>query len=556
MVRYNKMRLVSFGFASVVALSAAGPACAQQPVLSPATQQLLLSHVQAGGTLQRFLDGLRNDFFQLDADVDGQITQRDVDLHTVMEGVQARNVAINNVMRYDLDGDGFVTEDEIRRHMGYDLRSQLGLAAFNKRTKPLSPVADFAEKQIESMVRAIMALDSDNDGKVSVAEAAKFGSSGNQPRGLSGQSSRARQLLAMDTSSKGALFLADYEAAGEALFRKIDVDNDGAISQQELADFRTRAERVGCEMPTASDKAKVVVLSSYQTEALSSVTLGSQDVTVHAGRIVVEPGSEPLYVVVATYAPVIWQFSGAVERVERVVTTSTLTGSADGANRRVGLNGADAGKPPLSGVTGIPKERVSFFGRPNCLTYFGETPTSASLQTVAAIRAAVGKAPETVAARYSLSSFKVPSGEIEARSEKPRGLIIHKDGGTLNVIGDASNVIIQSGPTRAKDEMNRFWPGGVVEIDPKTVISNSEASRYEVLPAQAGLVQLLSSGALTQNSASEYIVREKIRFPSGLTGGHAVTFLVMKGTPYPEGDPGHSCVVVEEGGAKKGANCR
>jgi Ca2+-binding EF-hand superfamily protein len=555
MTQYRQTRLVSFGFAVVAACSAASPAYSQQPALSPATEQLLLQRVQAGGMLEKYLDGLRNDFFQLDADVDGVITQHDVDLHTLMEAVQARNLAINNVMRYDLDGDGFVTEDEIRRHMNYDLRSQLGLAAYNKRAKPQIPAMDFATKQIENMVRTIMALDSDSDGKVSVGEAAKFGMSGNQPRGQSGQSSRARQLLAMDTSSKGALSLADYESVGEAFFRKIDVDNDGTISQQELMDFRTRAERAGCELPAASDKAKVVVLSSYQTEALSSATLGSQDAVVHAGRIVVEPGSEPLYIVVVTYAPTVWQFSGAVERVERVVVTSALTPDGVAPRASFGLNGAGAGKPPLGGVTGISKEHVSFFGKPNCLNYFGETPTSASLQTVAVVRTAVGKAPEMVAAKYSVSSFKVPSGEIEARREQGRGLVIQKSEGTLNVIGDASNLIIQSGPSRAKDEMYRFWPGGVVEIDPKTVVGSAQPMRYEVLPAQAGLVQLLSSGALTQNGAGEYIVREKIRFPAGLTGAHAVTFLVMKGAPYPDGDPGHSCVVVEESGAKKGANC-
>jgi hypothetical protein len=211
----------------------------------------------------------------------------------------------------------------------------------------------------------------------------------------------------------------------------------------------------------------------------------------------------------------------------------------------------------LAGATGVAVERVSFFSRPNCLNYFYETPTSASLQTVAAVRNAVGKAPETVAAKYSVSSFKVPSGEIEARNEKsPRGLIIQKTEGTLNVIGDASGLIIHAGPSRAKDEMYRFWPGGMTEIDPKTVVGSAPAARYEVLPAQAGLVQLLSSGALTQNSVDEYIVRQKIRFPAGLTGAHAVTFLIMKETPYPDGNPGHSCVIIEESGAKKGANCR
>jgi hypothetical protein len=32
--------------------------------------------------------------------------------------------------------------------------------------------------------------------------------------------------------------------------------------------------------------------------------------------------------------------------------------------------------------------------------------------------------------------------------------------------------------------------------------------------------------------------------------------LIMKGTPYPDGDPGHSCVIVADSGESKGAACR
>ncbi len=301
-------------------------------------------------------------------------------------------------------------------------------------------------------------------------------------------------------------------------------------------------------MPAASEKAKVVLLSSYETEALSSVTLGSQDNVLHAGRIVVEPGSEPLYIAITTNSPTIWQFSGAVERVERVVMTSSRTGP----------NSGDANQRSLVGATGIAKERVSFFNKSNCLTYFNETPTSASLQTVAAVRNGAGKSPETVAAKYSVAAFKVPSGSVETLREKNSnggGLIIEKTQGTLKIIGNASNVIVQSGPSRAKDEMYRFSPGGVIEIDPKTVVASQPVANYDVLPQQAGLVQLLASGVLKQNSIGEYIVREKTRFPAGLYGAHSVTFLVMRGTPYPDGDPGHSCVVMEESGEKKGS-CR
>jgi EF hand len=532
--------------AGSIALMAASPAWSQQLRATPATQQLLQG-IPVGMALDRYLESLRNTFFVADADIDGQITQRDIDLHTVMEGIQVRTNAINMVMRYDLDGDGFVTEDEVRRGMSYDRRAQLGLAAFNKLNKPQLPGPDAVAKQIDDMVRTIVALDADHDGKVSMAEAAKLGAPGVNGRGASGQAARARQLLELDGASKGALWLAEYQAMGETLVRQIDADKDGMVSQQELNDYRTRAERAGCEMPAATEKAKVVVLSSYQTEALSNFTLGSQDNVVHAGRVVVEPGSEPLYVVIASYSPTIWQFSGAVERLERLILTSSLTGP----------NSGDPNQRSLAGATGVAAEKLHFFNKSNCLTYFNEVPSSASLQTIATIRSWTAKTPDRVAAKYSVASFTVPSGAIESLRERPKGaaLIIEKTQGTLKLIGDPSGVIVQSGPSRAKDDMYRFSPGGVIEIDPKSVIGSVPAASYEVLPQQAGLVQLLASGALKQNSLGEYIVREKIRFPAGLYGAHSVTFLVMKGAPYPDGDPGHSCVIMEENGEKKGT-CR
>ena len=173
--------------------------------------------------------------------------------------------------------------------------------------------------------------------------------------------------------------------------------NDGTISEQELADYRQRpdlpdaavrnaaaeaaqkrlseqaeavrkkqeeaeAVRTACAMPAPSEKAKVVLLSAYQTDALSSVTLGSQDAVVYAGRVVVERGREPLYLVMPTYNATIWQFSGAVERIERVVMTSSIAAPKTG----------NALQPPLVGATGIAPERISFLGRPDCVEYFSE----------------------------------------------------------------------------------------------------------------------------------------------------------------------------------------
>ncbi|MGY3454277.1 EF-hand domain-containing protein [Bradyrhizobium sp. USDA 4353] len=525
-------------------MAVTGPARSER--VASWSAQLWQARIQAGATLENVLEQQRSEFAQLDADGDGRLSTRDVELHATMEAAQARIQAVQGVMRYDVDGDGFVTEDEIRRLMRYELRFQL--AQSQKINSSYSP-----DKQIDSTVQRLMAFDADKDGKISIAEAAKS-AAGQRPSG--GQSARVRQVL--DAAGKDEVTLQDYLSAGEALFRKVDADGNGTISQQEATDYsqslvrataakKEEAEKAGCELPAASDNAKVMLFSGYEAEALSNVTLKSQDVEVRTGRIVIEPGNEPLYLVVSTHRATIWQVSGAVERVERIVASSMQTGA----------NGSDPQAAPLAGVTGVPAERVSFLKRSNCLSYFSEAPSSGSLVSAGAVRRMTGKAPDVLAARYSVSSFSAPSGKIETtRDERDGSLVIRKREGSLTIIGSGGNATIQMGPSRARDEMMRFFPGGVMEIDPKSVVGSAPAMPYEVLPSQAGIVQLLASGALSENRSGEYIVRSKIRFPAGLYGAHSVTFLVMKGTPYPDGDPGHSCVVVEETGESKGGICR
>jgi len=81
------------------------------------------------------------------------------------------------------------------------------------------------------------------------------------------------------------------------------------------------------------------------------------------------------------------------------------------------------------------------------------------------------------------------------------------------------------------------------------VVASTSAEPYEVLPEQAGLIQLVQSGALTQNALGEFLINRKIRFPAGLAGAHSVKFLLRLGVPEPEGDPGHSTVISEDTGA-------
>lgn len=550
-VRWSAAVLLAITLGPNVALSQQ-PASQTLPVAVAPGPQLLFSQVQPTETLDRYLDNLRIDFLQMDADSDGKLTQQDVELHRLMETIQLRMMSLTSVARFDLDGDGAVTEDEIRRVIRYEMRTtQLVPGALKQ-----PAVAGALEKQIASTVRSVMALDADKDGKVFYSEAAKY--SGPGLPGEWGQSGRAREAMTLDTESKGHVSLADYQAAGEALFRTIDSNHDGKTSPQELVDYRRQvdapyaasldaaavaarkrlsveaemvrkqqeaaaAERAGCAMPAPSPKAKVILLSVYKTEALSSVAIGPQEAVVHAGRIVVEPGDEPLYVVIPTSAAMIWQFSGATKRIERLVMSSQVTGETANPNR------SDGGTVPLAGATGIPADRISFLAKSNCLGYFWEMPSSQSLLAVAEVREATGREPFKVFTAYSVLGFSIPSGKVESLANaRPQMLIV------------------EQGASTALDDLYFFSPGGLVEIDPKSVVSSLPAQTYEVFPEQAGLVQLLQSGALKRNRSGEYIVQKKMRFPAGLSGGGSVKFLVLRGTPLPDGHPGGSCVTVED----------
>jgi Ca2+-binding EF-hand superfamily protein len=218
-------RLIAAGLL-MAALGAPSPAPAQQTTAPPpaAVQPPLDpdSPPPGGATLEHHIESLRRGFMQLDADFDGIITQRDVDVHVSMEAVVLRSFALQFVMSHDLDGDGTVTEDEIHRTQRYYFRS-----------------ANELEKRVDDAVRLIMALDTNKDGKVSVSEAGKYSYPQMQRHlGFPDASGRTRRALALESGTKGEITLKDYETAGVALFRKVDTDGDGKISQQELDDYR------------------------------------------------------------------------------------------------------------------------------------------------------------------------------------------------------------------------------------------------------------------------------------------------------------------------------
>ena len=105
-----------------------------------------------------------------------------------------------------------------------------------------------------------------------------------------------------------------------------------------------------------------------------------------------------------------------------------------------------------------------------------------------------------------------------------------------------------------------YNPAGVIELAPEAVVATLPASRFKLLPQQAGLAQLVDQGALeifrstkalviteseVQNTQlpSHLVIRKKMRYPAGLFGGHSTNFVLPPDVPEPEGNPGHSRVI-------------
>ncbi|MCV9940616.1 EF-hand domain-containing protein [Boseaceae bacterium BT-24-1] len=543
------MRLTFLVTAS--ALTALSSAFAQQAAPTRTPPSILTSQTRPGSTLNDVLTTSRRVFRELDANSDGALSRGDAEIHESMARANSRSDAAGRIMRYDLDGDGSVTQGEVNSRLRYDRR---------QRDEANAQAAEQAN--IEAELRRVLAADTDQDGRVTWQEALNSWAAG--PNALAqttqGSSANIREILAFAGKSDGALNAAEFVELFTQLFQTTDTDGNGTLSQEEFAraqqqvQERTRLDQIAkaradCVMPKASNAAKVVLLSGYEARGLSTATIGSQEVTVRTGQITIDSGAEPLYLVVLSSSPVIWRFDGAIERIERVV----LGSNAHQPN-------TSAGKKPLAGATGVPDNKIQFLPRSDCLHYFSEAPSTSAATTTALVRNDTGKEP-TVAARYGVSSFSAPSGvttpqQNAAGAERP-ALIIQKQSGILKVEGDA-NVVIQAGPVNLVSEVNRFFPDGVIKIDPTAVVATAKVEPYEVLPSQAGLLQLVNSGALEQRGG-EFHIKQKIRFPAGLYGAHSARFLLLRGVPLPDGTAGHSCVISEETGqpiAKSGATCR
>jgi Ca2+-binding EF-hand superfamily protein len=208
------------------------------PAISEAETVLVRAVPLSGTTLARYLADRCTQFAMLDYDGDGAITPEDLELLRLARAAAQRAATMTQILSADLDGDGIVTRDELRDYFSGNVLAFLAAAG-----KP--EAEERLRREIEAEIVSRMKADLNGDGRIDSAEMLAHAKTvlASQPVDSDPMAPirMAAVLLAFDQDGDGRTRLAEYLAAAERIFRRIDTDGDGTISREEIANFRRQA---------------------------------------------------------------------------------------------------------------------------------------------------------------------------------------------------------------------------------------------------------------------------------------------------------------------------
>ena len=267
-------------------------------------------------------------------------------------------------------------------------------------------------------------------------------------------------------------------------------------------------------------------------------------------------GTAPLYIFATALESIVWKFDGATDRVERLVVQPRTISTGPGA-----------------AVAGIPSENISFVAPQSCIDRYVTEQTATANAQMAPLVQHLGRPFDHVVVGYTISDFQVPPTPQATPTDAERRFP-YRTAMTFS-LGEKTYELSGAGMTLAGEDrpdgeaqgrgalspvrsMMRFNPMGLIAFSTDDVHASAPVVPYEVLPQQAGLLQLIADGSIEYQSDGAYYIKEPIaRFPAGLNGAHSVRFVLATGVPMPAGSPGHSGVVSEETGeCLVGHRCR
>jgi Ca2+-binding EF-hand superfamily protein len=212
---------------TVAAVIGALPALAQPAVVEKyvsieAVPKVLLADIRHGQTFRdqyiaRLVEVMRT------AGTDKQVlTQQDVDNYVRRNENAERRERYLQVIFYDLDYDGAITQQEVGTVMMEDRRRQ-------KQSE---------EGCADDAARLVARYDTDKDGAISLKEMSTPDPAAENRGSRDKQSRRMKALLTLDPDRDGRLTMPELEALGRKAFATADTDGDGSLSRPEMQAVR------------------------------------------------------------------------------------------------------------------------------------------------------------------------------------------------------------------------------------------------------------------------------------------------------------------------------
>ena len=161
-------------------------------------------------TKAEFLDAANAKFILADTDFDGNLTQDE--LKTLREARSAEREA-KRFEKQDLNGDGAITQEEISQAKA-ERKAKRAAKRLEKQDTDGNGVLDDAEKEVAKAARK--------------AKRAEYGSSSKGKRG-----DKAGKKIKRDANDDGVISRAEFDAANEALFARMDANGDGVLTKGE-----------------------------------------------------------------------------------------------------------------------------------------------------------------------------------------------------------------------------------------------------------------------------------------------------------------------------------
>ena len=483
----------------------------------------LLAWLSRTPSLEEFL-GRMMQTFRNAAGSDNILREAEIAEAAARQDAAARAQVLSAMLAADLDADGTVTQDEALHVARLDLRSRDDEAQI------------IVDAKVAKIARQTMQADADGDGVLTLVEMLSAASRKVAMNGSQRDGDGAGDLIHFDADKDGNVTLAEMRREPARLFASIDEDGDGLLSVPERRQLELLAQKLNrarqeaamlaaCSFPKPLDGQKAMVLKADRGIEIPSVSVAGVDETTWSASIGIEPGTTPLWLMVMANEAMLWRFEGDAARIAQLVVVPSQRNDI-----------------PAAGVMGLPRDKVHFLDTSTCrIAHFAANKE----RFAAALPDLLGRAPDLLLQADSFYTATLPGGGLEQRAG--HAAIIEKPAAM---------------PDQAWADLRNAGGSRVVPMTPADVVPLDRAESYDVLPQQAGLIQLVAEGALVVKPVSAYIsfdiktlaakrrngyvyeIAQPIkRFPAGLYGGNAVTFMLARDVPMPSGNPGHSCVL-------------